>query len=418
MDVHEIRRFSDRVQRELNGDLVPFWLSRAEDHRNGGFVGRMSNDLVVEADAPKGLILNARLLWTYAALVPFQGDSRCLDLAVRAYDYLTRVFLDREHGGFVWQVDAHGRWLDDHKKIYGQAFVLYALTEFHRATGRTEALQQAKDLFDLVERYSHDAAHQGYVEVCERDWSVAQGCPLSAKDMAEPKSMNNHLHLLEAYTRLAEVWRGHAIRTRLDELIGLFRDRIWNPETGHLDHFFTMAWQRRSHNYTFGHDIEASWLLWEAAETLADPKVMAGVRPLVLDLARATLDQGVDASGGLCYEGRSGQVTDPNREWWPQAEAVVGFLNACQVSGDPVYFRTALAAWTFIERYIIDREHGEWFWRVDSQGRPDPSEPKVSEWKEPYHGVRACLQVLHRLETLQTAVRGPTDPHGMERPRL
>ncbi len=418
MDTHEIRRFSDRVRAELHGDLMPFWLNRAEDHDRGGFIGRMSNELVVEADAPKGLVLNARLLWTYAALAASTGDPRCLDLAARAYDYLIRFFLDREHGGFVWQVDARGRWLDGHKKTYGQAFVLYALTEFHQAAGQTDALQQARDLFDLVERHSHDAAHKGYVEVCERDWSVAQGCPLSDKDMVEPKSMNNHLHVLEAYTRLAGVWRADAVRTRVREIIGLFTDRIWNPESGHLDHFFDMAWRPRSDNYTFGHEIEASWLLWEAAQASADPEVAAGVRPLVLDLARSTLDQGVDASGGLCYEGRSGRVTNPNKEWWPQAEAVVGFLNACQVSGDPVYFQAALAVWDFIERHIVDPEHGEWFWRVDAHGRPDRTEPKVSEWKEPYHGVRACLQVLHRLDTLQAAVADPTDPHGTERTRL
>jgi len=396
-----IQQFSQAVRNELENNIVPFWLEKSVDPECGGFIGQMSNDGTIDPTAPKGLILNARLLWTFSALYRFSKDKQNLDMARRAYDYLETYFWDNSHGGVFWQVDFQGHPLDDKKKIYGQAFYIYALAEYVQGFGGQQALQLARQLYDLIEMNSRDKIYGGYIEVCNRDWSVAEDLRLSDKDMDEKKSMNNHLHLLEAYTNLYRIWPDTRLRERLAELINIFDLRITDPATGHLHHFFDEAWRPKSANYTFGHDIEASWLLCEAAEVLDDPDVTSQTRHLALRLARITLAEALEDDGGLCYEGQAGQVTDPNREWWPQAECIVGFLNACQLSSDRSFLEAAQKAWAFIEKYFVDKEHGEWFWRIDPDGRADPAEPKVSQWKSPYHNVRACLEIIKRLSQIR-----------------
>jgi mannobiose 2-epimerase len=241
------------------------------------------------------------------------------------------------------------------------------------------------------------------LEVRRRDWSEGTDVRLSEKDMNEKKSMNNHLHVLEAYTNLRRVWQKPRVERRLRELIDIFERHILDARSGHLQHFFDERWQVRSDTYTFGHDIEASWLLWEAAEVLGDTALLQRVRAVVLRIAEVVLQEGIDADDGLCYEGKAGSVMDRRKECWPQAEAVVGFINAFQLSGDAKYLETAHRVWDYIERHLVDRVHGEWFWRINADGRPDPALPKVSEWKGPYHGSRACLETLRRLKQL-----GPT----------
>jgi mannobiose 2-epimerase len=398
-----IEQFSQAVKNELDNNLIPFWLERSIDSEYGGFIGQMSNDGTIDLRAPKGLILNARLLWTFSALYQFNEDNRYLDMAGRAYDYLESYFWDSRHGGTFWQVDFKGNPVDDKKKIYGEAFYIYAMAEYCQAVNNDPALQRAKQLFELIENNSRDKIYAGYIEVCNRDWSVAEDLRLSEKDMDEKKSMNNHLHLLEAYTNLYRIWPDTRLRERLTELIDLFDQQIVDPASGHMNHFFDETWQPKSSNYTFGHDIEAGWLLCEAAEVLDNSKITSRTHRLALRLARITLNEALDDDGGLCYEGRAGKVTDPNREWWPQAECVVGFLNAYELSSDRSFLEAAQKAWLFIENYFIDKKNGEWFWRIDPKGRPDPAEPKVSQWKGPYHNVRACLETIRRLRLIASA---------------
>jgi len=397
MPPRSLQSFAEAVRRELNEHLLPFWLDRAVDEAHGGFIGRMAHDGTVDPQAPKGLILNARLLWTFSATYRVNRDPRCWDMAERAVDYFKDYFWDTTHGGAFWLLDREGHVLDDKKKIYGQAFSIYALAEHYQAFGAGSALQHAQQLFNLIEIHSRDRKNGGYIEVCNRDWSPAEDSRLSDKDMDAQKSMNNHLHLLEAYTNLYRVWPDGTLRERLAELVDLFERRIVDPSTGHLQHFFDTAWKPQSTDYTFGHDIEASWLLCEAVEVLDNAELTAPAQRLALRLAQATLAEGLDEDGGLYYAGQAGEVTDPNREWWPQAEAVVGFLNAYALSSDKALLDAAQKAWDYVEQYFIDRQHGEWFWRVRPDGTPDPNEPKVSEWKSPYHNVRACLEVLRRL---------------------
>jgi mannobiose 2-epimerase len=394
-----IQQFSQAIRDELDNNLIPFWLEKSIDSEYGGFIGQMSNDGTIDPNAPKGLILNARILWTFSALYPFNKDNRCRDMAGRAYDYLQTHFWDSRHSGTFWQVDFQGHPQDDKKKIYGQAFYIYALAEYYQAFGADSAIKLARQVYDLIETNSRDKIYGGYIEVCNRDWSVAGDLRLSEKDMDEKKSMNNHLHLLEAYTNLYRIWPDTQLRERLTELIDIFEQKIVDPASGHMNHFFDETWKPKSSNYTFGHDIEASWLLCEAAEAMGDTNITSQA----LRLARITLDEALEEDGGLCYEGQSGKVTDPNRQWWPQAESVVGFLNAYELSSDQSFLEAARKAWLFIEKYFINRENGEWFWRIDLNGRPDPAEPKVSQWKGPYHNIRMCLETIKRLGQITCA---------------
>jgi mannobiose 2-epimerase len=398
MDSTELKDFSRRAGDQLFGRILPFWCGPAVDHEQGGWMGWLSNDLKPDRSQPKGLIVNSRILWVFSAVHRARPGKLFQEMAGRAFDFVTNRFWDAEHGGAFWRLDDSGKVIDDSKKIYGQAFYIYALTEFHRAFGSPVALERAQELFELIERHAHDAKFGGYVEVCNRGWSEAGAdARLSDKDMNEKKSMNNHLHVLEACTNLFRAWPELRVAERLRELIQLFLTRILDARTKHLHHFFDEQWQVRSNTYTFGHDIEASWLLCEAAEELGDAKLLERVRVVAVQMADVVLDEGVAGDGGLCYEGKGGKIIDHGKECWPQAEAVVGFLNAFQISGDKQFLIAARRVWNYIEKNLIDRVHGEWFWRINPNGRPDQKLPKVSEWKGPYHATRACLETMRRL---------------------
>jgi len=397
----ELETFSAQVGDHLFGHYLPFWCGPALDHENGGWMAWLSNDLKPDRTQPKGLIVNSRILWAFSAVQQVRPEPVYAEMAARAFDFVMNKFWDAQHGGAFWRLDDRGRMIDDSKKVYGQAFYIYALTEFHRAFGNPAALARAKELFELIEHHAHDAQFGGYAEVCNRDWSAAGAdARLSDKDMNEKKSMNNHLHVLEAYTNLHRVWPEPRVAARLRELIDIFLARILDARTNHLHHFFNERWEVRSDSYTFGHDIEASWLLCEAAEELGDAAMLARVRKVALQMARAVFNEGYGADGGLCYEGRDGRIIDAGRECWPQAEALVGFLNAYQLSGDKTYLAAAEKTWKFIEKHLIDRIHGEWFWRIHPDGQPDNQLPKVSEWKGPYHATRASLETLKRLHSM------------------
>ncbi|MGC3956737.1 MAG: AGE family epimerase/isomerase [Verrucomicrobiota bacterium] len=387
-----------KLQQHLFGHIMPFWCGPAVDPVNGGWMGWLSNDLQPDRTQPKGLIVHARILWAFSAVYQARPEPPFRQMANRAFDYLSNRFWDAQQGGAFWRLDDTGKVLDDSKKIYGQAFCIYALTEFHRAFKSEGALHRALTLFELIEQHAHDRESGGYIEVCRRDWAEAgPEARLSDKDMNERKSMNNHLHVLEAYTNLYRETQHPVVEQRLHELVQLFLERILDARTGHLHHFFNDEWQVRSDTYTFGHDIEASWLLCEAAEVLDNPALLAHVREVALRMVDVVLAEGMLTDGGLCYEGKAGQIIDGGRECWPQAEAIVGYLNAFQLSGQPKYVVAAERVWDYVERHLIDREHGEWFWRINEDGRLDTKLPKVSEWKGPYHVSRACLETMRRL---------------------
>jgi len=390
----------ERVERELLGDILPFWLNYTVDHEYGGFRGQIANDLTIDPLAHKGLILNARILWTFAKAYKFYGGDVYLRTAQRAYDYLQRYFWDAEFGGVYWMVDHLGNPVDTKKRIYGQAFTVYALAEYAAACAEKEPLEKAIALYRKIETASHDEKNGGYFETYERDWKLAEEQRLSAVDMDEKKSMNTHLHLLEAYANLLRLWEDEGLRKRLRELLRIFLDHIIDSQTHHFRMFFDEAWDDRSDRFSFGHDIEGSWLICEAAEVLGDTAILAQARKAALGMAQAVYEQAVDTDGGLLYEGTRKEIIDTDKHWWPQAEAVVGFLNAYELSGREYFLKAAHNSWEFIDKYIVDHQRGEWFWKVSRDRTPSNDKYKVDPWKCPYHNSRTCFEVMERLDRL------------------
>jgi len=393
-----MQELRQKVESEV-GLILSFWLKYAIDEEFGGFRGQIANDLVIDPRAAKGLILNARILWSFSKAFSVYRAPAYLAAARRAYEYLTSYFWDLEFGGVYWMLDYLGRPIDTKKRIYGQAFTVYALAEYYHATGDAEALGKAMRLVEQIESSSHDALHGGYFETYERDWSLAVDQRLSDVDMDEKKSMNTHLHLMEAYAALLGVHEDETVRTRLRELIEIFLDRIINPATSHFILFFNEEWRSRSNKISFGHDIEGSWLLCEAAENLGNVALLQRVREVAVKMARAVLEQGIDSDGGLLYEAGPAGILDSDKHWWPQAEAVVGFINAYQLTGEERFMAAAESSWSFIDSFIIDHVHGEWFWKVSKSGVPSADRYKVDPWKCPYHNSRACFETMKRLDS-------------------
>ncbi|MDO3412570.1 AGE family epimerase/isomerase [Saccharibacillus sp. CPCC 101409] len=430
------RAWSEQLEQELKHNILEFWMEHAPAAEDEGFVGEIGADLSVREDADRSLVLNARILWTFAAAYRRYADNRYLDMASRAYRYLRAHFRDVEQGGYYWMLTSKGEASEDKKQVYGQAFVIYALSEYvlaldarqARSEGnhadragdaaengraengdpalssvaeaelRAELLMEARELFRLLETHSRDAHYEGYIEAHARDWSATDDLSLSGKDLNEKKSMNTHLHVLEGYTNLYRIWPSEELKSRLSTLLETMLDHIVDAETGHFLLFFDEAWTSKSAHVSYGHDIEGSWLLMEAAEVLGDGELEHRVRETALKMARAVLERGVDTDGGLWNEAEHGRLVDDGKDWWPQAEAMVGFYNAYRATGDEAYRTAAERSWNFIREYIVDREHGEWYWSVSNDRMPNVKDPKLGAWKCPYHNGRACLEMLGRIE--------------------
>ena len=389
-----------RIEGDLRGNILPFWMERSVNREVGGFLGSLTNELVPDRAAERGALLTSRILWTFAAAYAEYHDPAYLAMADYAYSDLVAHFHDMEHGGFWWSISADGRILRDRKQVYGQAFAIYALTEYHAVTGRREPLDQAIAVFRLLEAHARDLRHGGYLEAFNRQWEPIADVRLSEVDLNEPKSQNTHLHVMEAYTRLLAEWPDPGLRRALAELLEIMLSRIVNPVTGHLGLFFSEDWALRSDRVSYGHDIEASWLLTRSAEVLQDEALGGRIRPLAVKIAEVTLAEGVDADGGVFNEGGPGGLTNTDKEWWPQAEAVVGFINAHQLSPGGRFLSAALRTWDFIERRLIDRQRGEWLRGVTRDGRVTGGELKISFWKCPYHNGRTGLESVRRLRGL------------------
>ncbi|MBU2884730.1 AGE family epimerase/isomerase [Gilvimarinus agarilyticus] len=379
----------------LNENILSFWQEKMVDETRGGFYGRIDGQGQLHVDADKAIILNTRILWTFSAAYRQTNDAAHLAIADRAYDYLTSYFFDTEQGGVYWSLDCEGQVTEDKKQVYAQAFAIYALSEYHQVSPQRDALKLAQGLFQLLEQHSYDASRNGYYEAFDREWGVIDDVRLSEKDMNATKTMNTHLHILEAYTNLYRVWKDDQLGQRLKNLIELMSSTFISA-SDHFNLFFDDDWTLLSDEISYGHDIEGSWLLAEAAEVLGDDVLTEQTNLLALKMADAAME-GLDSDGGLMNEASPHGLTDTDKHWWPQAEALVGLVNAWQVSGKDSYLEQANQIWTFTKANIIDPS-GEWFWRVKRQGERVESEDKAGPWKCPYHNGRAMLELINRLE--------------------
>ena len=396
-----------RARAELVGNILPFWERHAFDD-SGWLHGAVLDDLEIDDSGPRHAVIAARILWTFAAAsqaLPAVREE--LDVTARtAYSLVVGGFWDQSHGGVFWALNPDGSIAADRKQTYAQAFAIYGLAEWHAATGDEPALEAAWRLFELLETHARDRERGGYLEALTREWGPLADTALSDKDLSVPKSMNTNLHVLEAYTTLLRVTGDERVREALHELLAVSLDRIVSLiPFAHCQLFFDLDWHSQVDTVSYGHDIEASWLLWDAWEALAaagidDAQLAERARSVALGLADAVRTNGQDADGGVMYEGTPAGVVNDQKHWWPQAEGVVGWLNAYQLEGRKEDRAAALAAWDFIEAKVIDHEHGEWFGELNRDGSVRvgaENDLKIGPWKCPYHNARACLQVLHRV---------------------
>ena len=383
---------------ELTENILPFWMERMTDRVNGGFLPGISGKGQTDFHSEKGAILNARILWTFSAAYRIVGKQEYLDTATRAKREIIDRFYDKIYGGVYWSLAPDGKPADRKKQIYALGFAVYGLSEYARATGDAEALEYAVRLFRDIESHSFDRERNGYFEAFTENWSPIEDMRLSAKDLNECKTMNTHLHILEPYTALYRVWKDPELEKQLRNLITLFSFRILDRSTGHLRLFFDENWKCSHDIVSYGHDIEASWLLYEAAGVLGDSELLKQVTPTIISIADAA-SEGYIPGGGMIYEfhGKNGAI-DADRHWWVQAETVVGYFNLWQITGRKDALEKTCGCWDFIKRHIVDRSGGEWFWSLRTDGSTNTDDDKAGFWKCPYHNSRMCLEILERSE--------------------
>ena len=413
------------MQDVLQNNILRFWLDKMQDQEHGGFYGRIDGSGVLHPEAEKGAILNARILWSFSAAYRVLGNQEYLEAATRAKDYIIEHFIDKEYGGVYWSLDYKGEPLDTKKQFYAIGFAIYGLTEYARATGDREALEYALDLYDCIEEHAFDREHNGYIEACTREWGKIADMRLSELDANYPKSQNTHLHIIEPYTNLLRCLKelraqescnyvpvlgsvlpvGVTVPVELlarvegsvRNLIEIFTDYILNPETHHLDLFFEMDWTRGAGRLeSYGHDIECSWLMHEAALVLGDQKVLDKVEKIIVQVAKAS-EKGLRPDGSMIHEANldTGHVDD-DLHWWVQAENVVGWYDIYQYYGDEDALKKAVRCWQYIKENLVDTINGEWFWSRHPDGTLNTVDDKAGFWKCPYHNSRMCLEIIER----------------------
>ena len=421
----QITTLKQEVHDVLTQNILPFWLDKMTDREHGGFYGRIDGHMQLHPEAEKGAILNARILWSFSAAYRVLRKPEYLEAATRAKDYIIDHFIDKEYGGVYWSLDYKGQPLDTKKQFYAIGFAIYGLSEYARATGDREALDYALQLFDCIEEHAFDQEYNGYIEATTRDWQPIADMRLSDLDANYPKSQNTHLHIIEPYTNLYRCLKEFQAPTSCSyvpaigailpidiavsqqtvgrvgasvrNLIRIFTDRILNPETHHLDLFFEKDWTRGAgHLESYGHDIECSWLMHEAALVLGDQQMLEKVEPIVRMVAKAS-EKGLRPDGSMIHEANldTGH-RDDDLHWWVQAENVVGWANLYQHFGDEDALQKALNGWNYIKQNLIDYADGEWYWSRRPDGTLNLDDDHAGFWKCPYHNSRMCLELMER----------------------
>ncbi len=390
-----LSKYKKELDEELS-DILLYWIQHTLDRKKGGFYGAVDFNNVPDKEAPKGIVLNSRILWTFSAATLY-GMEEYEVIADRAFAYIKENFFDPKFGGVFWSLNTKGKVAEDKKQIYGLAFCIYGLSEYYKLSKNSEALKMAIELFSLIEKYSYDTLNGGYVEAFTRDWKEIDDLRLSDKDANEKKTMNTHLHIIEAYANLYAVWKDDLLKQRIQELLHVFKGKIIDPISDHLHLFMDEQWNIKSTSYSFGHDIEAAWLLLECAESIEDVDEIAIFKKLAILLSEAA-SEGLDQDGGLFHEENfKMNILQKEKHWWPQAEAMVGFFNAWEITGDHSWLLKSIKSWEFVNQWLKDAKNGEWFWGIDDKGKV-MQEGKAGFWKCPYHNVRACMEILKRID--------------------
>ena len=386
-------KLGKEAEQELKSRLIPFW-EGLKDDTYGGFYGYQDFDLKLDKTYEKGCILNSRILWFFANAYAVSGEENLKEDADHAYRFLRDFCVDKEYGGVFWSVTYDGKPLDTTKHTYNQAFAIYALSSYYDATGNEEALALAKSLQKVIETHCTD--EYGYLEAFTRTFQPESNEKLSENGVMAEKTMNTLLHVFEAYTELYRVTKDEFTGERLRFMMDLFADKVYNPALGRQEVFFDRTWNTLIDLYSYGHDIETSWLMDRGTEVLGDPVYKEKLTPITTTIAENIYKIAyVDHS--LMNECERG-VDDTTRVWWVQAEAVVGFLNVWQKTGEKKYLDAAEDIWNYIKEYMIDKREGsEWFWSVDENHNP-VHKPIVEPWKCPYHNGRMCMEVMRRMK--------------------
>lgn len=372
--------------------ILRYWQQNTVDEAYGGFVGKIDCKNQVVPMATKGIILNTRILWSFAAAAQYLNTTEYDEVCHRAYQYLCRYFFDKEHGGVIWEVDFEGNPVNSRKQVYAQAFAIYSLAEYYSYCQAEEAKQQALAIFQLLEDKAKDPFKGGYLEAFDRDWSPLEDMRLSPKDLNAAKTMNTHLHVVEAYTRLLQVTGDEEVRAALRQLTALYNQRFLARE-GYFHLFFDEDWHLQSQVSSYGHDIESAWLLLDAAIVVGDEEQTRLCEHNIATIADRMLAEAIDHDGAVLYEKDlcTGEI-DQDRHWWPQVECMVGLAYQHMLSGDARYLQSIEGIWQYTTKNLLDKYAGEWYFRVDQNGKPY-AEDLVSMWKAPYHTTRACMVI-------------------------
>jgi mannobiose 2-epimerase len=395
-----MNQLKTEVSANLTQNILPYWSSRMVDNVNGGFYGRINGNEQVFPGEDKGGILNARILWTFSSAYRILKDTAYLRLATRAKDYILAHFIDEQYGGAYRSVNSKGEPSDTRKQTYTMSFFIYGLAEYFRATGDQEALNKAKDIFEVFEKYALDKESNGYFEVFTRDWQRTHDRLIGEKTANDEKTMNTHLHILEAYTNLYRVWPDRRVEYRLKNLIEIFLDKIIDKKTSHLICFLDKNWNSTSSTDSYGHDIESSWLLYEAANLRGNHVLLARVKGMSIKIANAA-SEGLQPDGSLVYEKdiSTGHV-NTGRSWWPQAETIVGYMNAYELTGNEKYLDNAINCWNYTKNHFVDSKAGGWFSSVSESGVAGRGD-KAGFWICPYHNGRMCMEIIERVSLHQ-----------------
>lgn len=402
------KKFSDELE-----NILAYWIKYGVEKDGHGFYGAVDLEGIPDLSAAKSSVLNARILWTFSTAAMFSGKKEYAEIADKAYKVVTEDFADKQFGGYFMDLTFDNWVANDIKHTYAQAFVIYALCKYYEFRRLDATMETIRDFFYLLEEKAKDKFHHGYLEAFTREWTLYGENRMA--DNNEPKSMNTHLHALEAFSALYKVWKDEIVRMRLSELINIFLDKIIRNNF-HFGIFYDNEFNEAEASKgtcSFGHDIEGSWLLLEAAEILGDPEIIERMKKLSVKMADAVDRVGVDKDGGLFLESvRYGSHVRTNKHWWLQAETLVGFMNAFQLTGNRKYWITVKLSWNFIDTCVIDHERGEWFTKVNRLGVPYLTEPvddpspyyrndrKIDPWKCPYHNGRAMMELISRIDKI------------------